>query len=51
MTKKGTGFSAPAIGTMVPKGATFKKGANGRLVMVLPKTASKNTSTKKGKKK
>lgn len=39
-TKKTTGksgFNGPTIGRAVPKGTTFKKGANGRYTMVAPK--------------
>ena len=43
-TKKGTGFSAPMIGTKYPKGSTIRKNADGTVTVVPPKK-----STKKGK--
>ena len=46
--KKHSGFEAPAIGTVYPKGTTFKKNANGTLTPVFPKSKKpgKNTSKK-----
>ncbi len=34
--KKGTGFSAPTIGTILPKGSTFKKNPDGTITIVPP---------------
>ncbi len=41
---KKSGFDAPAIGTVLPKGSTFKKDKNGKMVIV---PAEKNGTKKK----
>lgn len=36
-TKKHSGFEAPTIGTVYPKGTTFKKNPDGTMSPVFPK--------------
>lgn len=33
-TRKKSGFDAPVIGNVLPKGSTFKKDKNGKMVIV-----------------
>lgn len=44
MSQKGTGFAAPTIGKIWPKGSTIRKNPNGTVTVVPPK---KKTDTKK----
>lgn len=45
MAKKGTGFQAPTIGTVHPKGSTIKKNADGTITIVEPKGKKKKRKT------
>lgn len=47
MAKKGTGFAAPAIGEIAPKGTTIKRNPDGTITLVPPKkTPAKKKKTK-----
>ena len=40
-SNKKSGFDAPVIGEALPKGTTFKKDANGRIIPVYPNEKKK----------
>ena len=50
MEKKKSGFDAPAIGTLLPKGTTFRKNPDGTVTPVPPKTGSETKEKQKAKK-
>lgn len=39
-TKRHSGFEAPAIGTLLPKGTTWKKNPDGTFTPIYPKNES-----------
>lgn len=47
--KKGTGFAAPTIGTIHPKGSTIKKNPDGTITIVHPKEKKETKKTTKKK--
>jgi len=40
-TKRKSGFDAPVIGQVMPKGTKYKKGPDGKLIIVKPKKKKK----------